>query len=354
MSDQVIEELKQAFREKRDLYDAFGAKVLATIKNILEAEDIKVLDATCRTKTLESFDGKIERPEKQGKYSQLPDITDLCGVRIVAFTVSDCDKICTVIRQHFLIDEGNSIDKLDSADDDRFGYLSQHLVLSLADDRAGLVENKRFVDLKVEVQVRTVLQHAWADLDWRIRYKSAVEIPKEIRRKLFRVSALLEAADETFSEVQASTVSIRQRYREEVEAGNFVAPIDRDSLEAFLGNSSALKHSLTLAISSGLPIKQDIQTNSESAWTYLIRSLLACNIGTVEEIETRLTAVSQAEIDVVARVLSKWSGKNLGIFSFLRILMIAQLPHQRRLEVAALVPSSGDLGVAEAAAYSSN
>jgi hypothetical protein len=51
------------------------------------------------------------------------------------------------------------------------------------------------------VQVRTVLQHAWASISHALQYKQEDDIPRALRRRLARISALLEVADEEFAEL---------------------------------------------------------------------------------------------------------------------------------------------------------
>ena len=79
-----------------------------------------------------------------------------------------------------------------------------HTIVSLSSKREKLVEYSRFKNLKFEIQIRSILQHAWAEIEHDIGYKSALGIPKEIRRKFSRIAGLLETADENFCEVKQS------------------------------------------------------------------------------------------------------------------------------------------------------
>ena len=109
-----------------------------------------------RAKTVESFKGKVEREDKD--YTDpLNEITDLSGVRIISYYNSDVDEISNLIRREFEIDEKNSVDKRKIDEEDRFGYQSSHLVVSLSDSRQDLFEWSAFKGLRAEIQVRTVL-----------------------------------------------------------------------------------------------------------------------------------------------------------------------------------------------------
>ncbi|MGE8941079.1 GTP pyrophosphokinase [Leptospira interrogans] len=178
--------------------------------------------------------------QRGGKYDRLGSVTDLSGVRIVAYYQRDVDKICRVIEDNFLVDWDNSVNKSISSDADRFGYASLHYIVSHAPNRNDLPENIAFTGLKAEVQVRTVLQHAWAVLDRKIRYNNEEDVPREVRRKLFRVSALLEAADENFSEVERIVGGLREEYSSQIKAGDLGQEVNLDSLEVFMRESAAV------------------------------------------------------------------------------------------------------------------
>ena len=117
------------------------------------------------------------------------------------------DKIGSIIESEFLIDERNSIDKRRLLDPDRFGYLSLHYIVSFSNQRWKLSEYKKFRGLKAEIQVRSLLQHAWAGIVHDLGYKSKLSIPKLVWRKFYRLSGLLELADQEF-------INLREQLRE--------------------------------------------------------------------------------------------------------------------------------------------
>ena len=78
-----------------------------------------------------------------------------------------------------------------TASEGRFGYASRHLQVEL-DGR------------EVQVQLRTVLQHAWAEFEHDIRYKGEVpaEHANEFDRRFTLAAGLLELADQEFSAIR--------------------------------------------------------------------------------------------------------------------------------------------------------
>lgn len=76
-----------------------------------------------------------------------------------------------MITGSFNIDEKNSLDKKILLASDQIGYRSVHFVCDLGAQRSGLPEFKDLGGLKFEIQVRTLLQHAWAELAHDRNYK---------------------------------------------------------------------------------------------------------------------------------------------------------------------------------------
>lgn len=228
------------FKEKRHLYEKLAEAVHRLLEQLAEDNHISIALVEHRVKQQDSLEKKNARPDKLDKYKHLEDVTDLCGLRVVLFTNEDCEAMTAAIRKNFKIDEPNSNVKGSNYEEDRFGYLSTHLVASLPETRTDLFEFRNLAKLKMEIQVRTVLQHAWAVLDWKLRYKSEREVPKELRRKLFRISALLEAADDAFSDLLHLVENLRAEYNSEIREGRLAIPINKDSLESFLFHSDVV------------------------------------------------------------------------------------------------------------------
>src|SRR5258708_36248047 len=92
-----------------------------------------------------------------------------------------------------LSDKGDDMRK-----QEKFGYQSVHYLVKLRANRTALPEYARFSGLVAEVQVRTVLQHAWAEIEHDIQYHSAEAIPAAIRRRVMSRAGMLEIAEHGF------------------------------------------------------------------------------------------------------------------------------------------------------------
>ena len=131
----IIEEYDQHSRR----YRLFAEEIEHLVKNILAASNNNYNSVVSRVKERDSLAEKIDR--KQGKYTHLSDITDIAGVRIIAFYSGDVDKISQIIEKEFEVDFENSIDKGKSLEPDRFGYCSVHYVVGMSAERLALPEN---------------------------------------------------------------------------------------------------------------------------------------------------------------------------------------------------------------------
>ena len=187
-----IELLKSTYPKDREMYSELAERIKNILQQILDKNKIHVI--TSRTKEIDSLIGKIISKDK---YELLTDVTDLSGIRIITNLECDIEYVGKEIRKRFRIDESHSHDHRKRKVND-FGYLSLHLVISLGDDIENLTENQRIKGLKAEIQIRSILQHAWAEIEHDLGYKNKRNIPEELQRGANRLSAILEAADLEF------------------------------------------------------------------------------------------------------------------------------------------------------------
>ena len=221
------------FRDNLPLFREMNAHIPGILKKSLAEAGIIVASVESRIKEEGSLRGKLLR--KGDKYRSLSDITDLLGVRIITFYIDDVDKVASLVERLFDIDWDNSIDKRKILRTDTFGYLSLHYICSIpeaAGDAAGLKDAGKF---RFEVQMRTLLQHAWANMNHDTGYKSGVEVPNEYLRNMNRLAGMLELADEQFSRIRTDINNYRRRVQALVASGNLSeVPLDGDSFRSYL------------------------------------------------------------------------------------------------------------------------
>uniref|UniRef100_UPI00015F288D GTP pyrophosphokinase n=1 Tax=Vibrio sp. AND4 TaxID=314289 RepID=UPI00015F288D len=152
---------------------------------------------------------------------------------VILYFESDVNRVSELISNSFGVDVENSLDKSKVLLKDQIGYRSVHFVCTLGNDRAMLPEYSKLTNLKFEVQVRTVLQHAWAELAHDSNYKFSGSLPPEIERKLYLYAGMLEVADKGFDELSSQIDSYKQAIDEQSKLGDFSATIDSISLKEY-------------------------------------------------------------------------------------------------------------------------
>lgn len=183
------------YRENVATYQELGDVVATTITGLLKSKKIDHLAVSTRTKALESVIEKFERKD----YSEIHEMTDMTGARVITYVESDIVKICALIEKAFQVHPDKSIDKSDELRSDQLGYRSVHFICELGDTRTELPELAAFKGVQFEVQIRTVLQHAWAEIEHDRSYKFAGDLPTPIRRRLNLLAGMLEIVDREFA-----------------------------------------------------------------------------------------------------------------------------------------------------------
>jgi ppGpp synthetase/RelA/SpoT-type nucleotidyltranferase len=229
----------EEYRRRRNLYEEFSRAVNEILADAINTRGLRASDIQFRAKTIESFGKKAMRPSEENpdepKYPKpLADITDLAGVRVITFFPRTVEEVCLCIVEEFEVLE--RVDHTASAlQEDRLGYQSVHLLVRLANNRKTLSEYRRFDSLVAEVQVRTIMQHAWAEIEHDIRYKSTAAIPKVISRRFMTLAGLLEIADREFQAIQEEDKAIRANARTLIEENRLKeVEITPDALQLYL------------------------------------------------------------------------------------------------------------------------
>lgn len=226
------EKYNDEYKKLSKEYSRLGKIVCQDIRKLLEDANIGVLSVTYRTKDFDKFLDKIKRK----KYKDpLNEIEDICGLRIVCYYTSDLDKIASILKKEFHVID--SIDKSKFLGEDEFGYLSRHFIVKLKENWLNTPSYRDLGYLKAEIQLRTVLMHAWADISHKLAYKKKEQAPPQFMRQLNSLSAILENADNQFDTLRND----RENYIEEisgktVERGIFdlKQELNLDSLLTFL------------------------------------------------------------------------------------------------------------------------
>ncbi len=223
-------EIVQRFLDVRRDYQDLCVEVEYILRKRLRDRRMEIAAITSRAKTLNSFLEKLQRKNYEDPFTE---ITDLAGARVVCLYRSDIDQIDEVIRSEFEIVEDS--DKISSLAPDQFGYIARHFIVRLGRASSGA----RYDDLKslsCEVQVRTVVQDAWAIIQHHMVYKRESQAPAQVQRKLNSLAGLFETADDQFERIREERHSYLAKVKESSErfAGFLENELNLDTFREYL------------------------------------------------------------------------------------------------------------------------
>ncbi len=299
MMNQSHKKIVDGYSVSRGSYEDCLNYVENTVKNIIKSQSINVHEIIGRVKTVESLEGKVKRKN----YSNLAEITDLCGIRIITYFSDDVDKIAELISQEFEVDVENTIDKRKSEDPTKFGYVSLHYVVGLREENTSPTLYGRFKNIKLEIQIRTVMQHAWAEIEHDLGYKSKEDIPDQYRRQFSRLAGLIELADDNFLQLKNNINNYEQEIREKLPTSKKELPIDSSTLMTYVTEDQNYIELLNTIKTSDVDIDFNINSSFLSTVVQRVKRFGLKTIGDIDELLDRykdiFLRVTEIEFDIV-------------------------------------------------------
>ncbi|MEP7090452.1 MAG: DUF429 domain-containing protein, partial [Nocardioidaceae bacterium] len=195
-------------------------RFVALVTTLLDDAGINYLSVTGRAKSVASFAAKADRTVDGTRVytDPLDQITDQIGVRVITYLRSDVTAVADLLSDQLRILDDRDMGQ-ETANEGRFGYASRHLLVALEESPGGPPSSGTAWERHAQVQVRTVLQHAWAEFEHAIRYKGTIseEDAPDLDRRFTLAAGLLELADREFSEI---------RHRLQATMGGHTLPAD--------------------------------------------------------------------------------------------------------------------------------
>lgn len=199
----MIQKFKEFFDANRPILKLWGDTVIQEIKLNLESKELdvsvflKIPVKECRVKDEISAIGKIARKGYDNPQQQM---TDLVGARFVVLLTDDLEVLKDIITTNPIWTASKDSDHSDriESNPELFDYQSIHFVVKA--NQCELTEKLGIpVGTSCEIQIRTLLQHAYAELTHDNIYKPTVnKVPFQARRLIARSMALMESTDELF------------------------------------------------------------------------------------------------------------------------------------------------------------
>ncbi|MDO8656285.1 MAG: RelA/SpoT domain-containing protein, partial [Nanoarchaeota archaeon] len=179
-----------------ELYGRFVSTIKFLLEQLLSQNDFRAQFVAARVKNIISLRKKIKKNGAYLKMKSVAELDDLAGCRIIFYIEKDVDRIFPLIRKAFKIVNY----KLRYSTD---RYNATHIIVSLKKDRLKLIEYSAFANLKCEIQMTTVLHHAWSELEHDVIYKPD--------------PSLFEFAPEVFESIKGRFTDVMEKHIKEAQ-----------------------------------------------------------------------------------------------------------------------------------------
>jgi len=220
MNIEIKEKLLKEYESRQQLYVGYSLLVKNLLEEFLTEKNLK-FQIFHRAKDKEKLAKKIDKKFKEdGKlYRSLNEIEDLAGVRVVFYIEDDKKAAIQSLYEEF--------EKCISKSEEKYkpkGYQATHLIFRLDKGRTRLAEYNKYVNLTCEIQVVTILFHAWSEVEHDIIYKPKGQ--KKILETL-GLDNLKKRFEKIMAEhIQAATIElnlINKEYKSITRIGNVLA-----------------------------------------------------------------------------------------------------------------------------------
>lgn len=246
-----------------------------------------LLPIGARAKSLDSLRAKLRRHTPHRK------LYDRIGVRIICHYVSDIDPLVEQLKLRFDWDRELSKDRRLSLGTKQFGYRSVHLVVQMRDSSLGLAAFSALRGEWFEIQVRSLLEHAWAEIEHEVRYKARMTYPTAVERQLNAVAGTLELLDSEFGALRMARDKVVTAHRDSYALGaELNVTFDAARLMGFLEATRPSGLSWADAVRRGKPFR----VHSETA---CLEALASVGIGTAKQAGAALRS-RQLQNDLVS------------------------------------------------------
>lgn len=274
--DNHVERWLQAYDRDTEVFKQLCAEVLYSIEKAIKLSGVKTHSIISRVKQRESFREKISRKHYE---NPIADMHDIVGARIVCLFPGDIDKIDAVLKQTFdvLLYE----DKTDETAPEIWRYQSVHYDCSIKSDHQGPrydgLQNRIF-----EVQVRTILQDAWATVEHYLAYKGASSIPSSLKRDFSALVGLFHVADKSFQQIHDQSLELDRKASDEVQVAEPAQKShdDEDKVEIDRSTLKALCQKL-------YPSRQ---SSPDAAYSEFVEELTLIDVRRTDELAALLNA----------------------------------------------------------------
>ncbi len=256
----LISEFIDDYKSKVGHYEHLAQTCACQCESALKRQGLRAL-VTSRAKKLDSLAAKVETRAKEKAYQSTEeiyeDIVDLAGVRIALYFPGDREEVDNFIRSHFNVDQVKDFPEAlqhPGAYQKRFlGYVGRHYRLRLKPESLPIADT-HLADHVIELQVGSVLMHAWAEVEHDLVYKSTEGfLSQDEYAILDELNGLMHAGEIALERLQIAAKrrinTERQPFSNHYELSSYLydhsrKASHRSDSEPFIGRTDVLFHFL--------------------------------------------------------------------------------------------------------------
>jgi ppGpp synthetase/RelA/SpoT-type nucleotidyltranferase len=290
-----VEKVLADFDARRDMLEAFCNKTRSLIEDALDYEGIRYQSVQARVKTKKKLKKKYGDPTKG--YRKLDDITDLAGLRVITYYEDEVDQVAEIIKREFKIDPERSVDKR-KTEPDRFGYHALNYICCHAKERSERVEYRRYAGVWCEIQITSILRHAWSEIEheW---YDLKEAYPDEIKRRFYRLAGVFELAESEFLDLKKKRSAYQKSMDVQVEAKVADVPLDAVSIKSLISQDEVVAElDRTVSERLGGTLSPDLDDRLVEV---IARAASIAGMSTIDQVRTALRQYKIAIIEYVGR-----------------------------------------------------
>jgi ppGpp synthetase/RelA/SpoT-type nucleotidyltranferase len=248
----IIDDFIKQYNKEYDFYQKLSQIVANKIEDQLFKRGIKAI-VSSRAKRPDRLKEKISKRDEEKNYKMVDDvfadIVDLAGVRVSLYFPTDREIIDEVINEVFVVVKKKVFpsEKHMPKYEKRFsGYWATHYHVKLKEENS----TKRYTDTIAEIQVASVLMHAWSEVEHDLVYKPfSGELSREELAILDEINGLVlsgEIALERLQNAMAERTKKKNDITNKYELTNFLlSSIDKEYLNKIkLGDTYLLTNYL--------------------------------------------------------------------------------------------------------------
>ncbi len=303
-TNEKVEKHIENYKSSKGQYSRFAKSISQLLEQLLKSSGHKSQPVAFRAKDIEKLREKYLR--KPGLVDKpLEEIQDLAGCRVIFYLEEEIAPFIEVLKREFdCVDFPNT--KLDPS-----GYNATHIIIKLDERRSKLAEYSEFSNLLCEIQLTTVLFHAWSEINHDIIYKKEEGTEKFSKRDMdFIEEKLKEIMQNYLWKANYNFSFVVGQYARLKKGMQILNTETMKSLSESTSNDDILRYILTLNNFSGI-----YRLPKEFNFLGILDKLL---LKALENDQTSGLKIIEASFDFIKNV-AYWDYKNIIQFCIDRI-----------------------------------